>query len=253
MVNLDGGRGPGGTSTADKPMALTCYLDDSDHFEDPAITMAGYVASGHSWRLFEERAAKYLREHGVSSVHAMDLENHKREFRGWEPQRRASFLTGLCTILRSHVILGVSVSTYKDAHKKAKERTGLSLNQSPFGWCFAAVQTLLLRDAGLQHRMKTERLSYVIEDGNKHNAGVLLSFEAIKREHNLTQIESMTFAKKNSSIALQMADLLAFYTRRHVTQRERNKQQQVEFAPMLKILTSCGIRYTAQAATDFYA
>lgn len=233
-------------------MALICYLDDSDHVDHPAITMAGYVASEKSWSLFEERAAGYLRKHKIACVHAMDFENHKGEFKGWEPLARIAFLAGLAAILRSHVILGVSVSTYKDAHRRAKLRTGRSQNQSPYGWSFTTTQEYLLRDPGIQERLRTERLSFVIEDGNKNNAGVLRSFGAIKKEHNLSQVDSMTFAKKNSTIALQMADVIAFYTRRHVAAMERNNQRQVEYSPALKVLTDCDIRYIGQAATDFY-
>lgn len=233
-------------------MALICYLDDSDHIDHPAVTIAGYVASEKSWSLFEERAGEYLRKHKIASIHAMDFENHKGEFKGWEPPERLAFLTGLCSILRTHVILGVSASTYKDAHRMAKARTGQGKNQSAYGWSFTAAQDLLLKDTGIRARLRTERLSYVIEDGNKHNAGVLRSFGAIKKEHNLSQVDSMTFAKKNSTIALQMADVLAFYTRRHVAAMDRNNQQQVEYSPALKVLTGCGIHYLGRAATDFH-
>lgn len=232
-------------------MALTCYLDDSDHIDHPAVTMAGYVASDKSWALFEERTGEYLRKHKIASVHAMDFENHKGEFKGWAPPERMAFLAGLCAILRTHVILGVSVATYKDAHRQAKARTGRGQNQSPYGQSFTATQDLLLKDTGIRNRLRAERLSYVIEAGNKNNAGILRSFEAIKKEHNLSQIDSMTFAKKNSTIALQMADVLSFYTRRHVAAMDRSNRQQVEYSPALKVLTGCGIHYIGRASTGF--
>ncbi len=95
-------------------------------------------------------------------------------------------------------------------------------------------------------------LSFVIEEGNANNQEILQRYLRLKkkREHELPFLGGMAFAAKQSSIAIQMADLFAFLTRRQAVAMQRNGGQPVEMNPYLALLRE-GIRDVGFAATDF--
>lgn len=234
-------------------LVLDCYLDDSDDKDDPAIVMAGYLSSLSSWAIFEDRARPFLDAHGVEHLHAMDFHNRRKWFKGWEYPKRAKFLTELYEILRPCVVLAIGVATYKNQHKKRKTELRLSNQQSPYGFCFSVILSKLFEDRGVKLRLsRGSDLSFIIEEGNKHNAGVFESFQRIKKQHKLDKAKSMTFADKESSIAIQMADMYAFYLRREVAAIERAGRQRVSFDPMFQIMTN-KIKCIGIAATDFHS
>ena len=64
-------------------MSLVCYLDDSGNEDDPIVTLAGYIAPAGDWLNFEVHARELFDAHKLPYLHAMDLHQRKREFKGW--------------------------------------------------------------------------------------------------------------------------------------------------------------------------
>ena len=237
-------------------LVLVCYLDDSDHHEDPAIVMAGYLSNLDSWESFEAVARPYLDSYGVEYLTAKEFHNDKNFFKGWGLPKKVKFLTGLQSLFRPRVILGISEATYKNNFVSGKLETGFSPNQSPYGFSFNLVLNHLLKHHGVRKQFrKGADLSLVIEESTHINDSLVAAYKSLKKKYNLEKLKSISFADKKSTVAINMADMIAFYSRRHVTAIHNSKTQNsddVEKDPMLKILMS-GITHIGTAATDFFA
>jgi type II secretory pathway component PulF len=96
---------------------LYFFLDDGGtDARSPVITMAGYVALGHHWAIFDKRAKKLYARY-VTQLHASDFHGTKGEFAGWSGDKKMEFVRELFTLVRKGCVLGVSVSVVKDTKR----------------------------------------------------------------------------------------------------------------------------------------
>jgi hypothetical protein len=74
----------------------------------------------------------------------------------------------------------------------------------------------ILRDIRIGRAANADGVAYVIETGNEHNVEAEEQFHAVSKLHGLEGIlRSICFVGKVCCRAIQMADLVAFYSRRH--------------------------------------
>lgn len=233
---------------------LVCYLDDSGASDRlvPFATLGGYVSYKAAWADFEPEARAYLDDAGVNCVHAKDFYSNDGEFKGWKVDQRIEFLDGLFNIFRPRAQLGISHSCLKATHLARKADTGLGKNQSPLGFAFAAILNDVVVDPILGRDAKFDGIEFVLEDGNKNNSGIIKSYGNIKRQHGADFLKEIRVVGKRDCVAVQMADLMAFFSRRQACQMESNDREPVEFDKYLKIMMR-GIRTIGRASTDFYS
>jgi hypothetical protein len=159
-------------------------------------------------------------------------------------------LEGLFEIFRPHVQLGITHSCLKATHAARKADTGLGKNQSPLGFAFTAVLNDLVDDPELGRDARFDGIEFVLEDGNNNNAGIIKSYGNIKRLHKAEFLKEIRVVGKRDCVAVQMADLMAFFSRRQACQMEANSREPVEFDKYLKIMM-WGIRNVGWASTDY--
>jgi hypothetical protein len=231
---------------------LVCYLDDSGGTDRlvPFATLGGYVSYEAAWGAFEPKARAYLDAEKVTCVHAKEFYSNDGEFKGWKVDRRIDFLEGLFNIFRPHVQLGISHSCLKATHAARKADTGLGKNQSPLGFAFGAVLNDVVGDPELGRDVRFDGIQFVLEDGNHNNSGIIKSYANIKRQHKAHFLKEIRVVGKLDCIAIQMADLMAFFSRRLACQMEANNREPVEFDKYLKIMKR-GIRTVGRASTDY--
>jgi hypothetical protein len=231
---------------------LLFFLDDSGTTkQEPVITMAGYVASRLHWDMFEKRARRLYRRYGITQLHAKEFHDTDGQFAGWTRTKKMAFVHELYTLANRHVMLGVSVSIQKEGYKNAAIRTGLNKNISAFGQCFGIMcEFILKRDhvAGLA----AKGLSFRVEQGNKNNNDVKQRFEALRGHAKLEDaLKTMVFVGKDHRVAIQLADFLAFYSRRHCDKCEREQNARAShdepLATMINIVPHDGL-----LANDFF-
>ena len=71
---------------------LVCYLDDSGSYPQNSVTtLAGFLAREFDWLAFEQEVEPIFEHHGVSALHATDLEQTRGEFKQWKVSE-----TGIC-------------------------------------------------------------------------------------------------------------------------------------------------------------
>jgi hypothetical protein len=101
--------------------------------------------------------------------------------------------------------------------------------QSAYGFCFGEVlDKIMWSDVMKAAASVGGTLLFVVEAGNKNDADVVRVFNKAKWDPRNVGAEkvlkSVTFANKTSTIALQMADFLAFTDRRNAIQNERARK-----------------------------
>jgi len=194
---------------------MVYYLDDSGtDKQSPVLTMAGYVGLQPHWAAFEQSAAKIFTAYNVTSLHAVDFNATKNQFEGWPRTRKEAFIANLLWELKKAAPFGVMASITKTAYAKAKS-VGEHTQQSPYGHCFGNVLDAIMWSNHMKFAAsKGASLSFAVERGNKNDRDVVRVFNKAKWDpRNLGAekvLRSVEFADKNSSIALQMADFLAF-------------------------------------------
>jgi hypothetical protein len=198
-------------------------------------------------------AAPYIRGENISCVHAKELYSTKCEFEGWTWDRKRDFLTGLYDLLRPRVQMGISMSCLKSQYHARKKESGLGQNQSAYGFAFVAAMNAILKDETLGRIARWEGISFILECGNANNDGIIQSFRRIKKQYNADFLRSISEVGKRDCVAIQMADVFAFFTRRRANEMEANSREPpADFDRYLKVIRS-GIRDVGRAVTDFHS
>ena len=231
---------------------LYFFLDDSGSDErSPVITMAGYVASSQHWAIFDKRAKKLYERYGIKILHASDFHGTKDEFAGWDGSKKMPFVRELFSLAKRSVMLGVSVTVQKAGYKAAGKRTGLNKNISPYGMCFNIVAEYIHQDRDVAAAAHGG-ISFRVERGNKNNPDVNQRFEYFAIHEQLVDVlRTMRFVDKDHSTAIQLADFLAYYSRRHSEKCEREQDARAKHEEPLATMLQL-VRHRGILANDFF-
>ncbi len=127
---------------------------------------------------------------------------------------------------------------------------------TPYTFCFNVIIDWILRDISVGRLAHTEGVSFVLESGHENNGEAERAFYDVRKLHSLEGVlRSMCFVPKEHCRAIQMADLLAFYSRRHGVAMEKapaKERAQAQSSPgiMMNIITE-SVPHRAFVATDF--
>ena len=208
---------------------FVCYLDDSgSDLQNPITTLAGYVAREREWSLFEQSVEPVFEKFGVAVLHAIEFHNTDGDFKNWSRERKERFISYVYGAMIPHIPLGLTISVVKEtyeAQRKASKAQG-EQRRSPYTFGFTVLYNRILDDNNswdddytirMRNAIRSEGVSFIIESGHRNNREAEISFQEIKRHYNLQRVLGTTsFADKDDSRAIQVADLLAYYSRRHV-------------------------------------
>jgi len=199
---------------------LVSYLDDSGTDKRASVvTMAGYVARLKDWRRFESKARRLLRRQGIEVLHAKRFQDRDGAFKGWGAAKQLGFVEALYECAgETGVLVGFSQSTLKSVYRQRGQETGLNKNRSAYGWCFQMMVERMMKTPAVADLVHKHGMAFVIEAGNTNNGDVEAIFNRYVRtpEFGLAKaFKSITFVPKDSCVAIQFADFLAYYTRRH--------------------------------------
>jgi hypothetical protein len=230
-------------------------LDDSGKDPQNAITtVAGYVARAEDWATFEKAVEPVFAAYPVTILHATDLYHTEGEFAGWKVLQKQAFVYKILREMTPLVPLGVSMSALKSAYKERAEQSDRKRTVTPYTFCTNVIIDWILRDVRIGRLANTEGLSFVLECGHENNAEAEQNFYAVRKQHGLEAIlHSISFVPKINCRAIQMADLLAFYSRRHGVQMERTPAEDratLALDPVGNIIAGA-IPTRAFVATDF--
>jgi len=233
---------------------LVCYLDDSGTGDDsPIVTMAGYIGTLHAWATFEHNAKDVFARFGVKELHGKEFNATKGDFSGWSKAKKESFTAHLYLCLKRSAEYGVSFLVARSAYHKARFEVGQSPRESAYGHCFQTVVDAIMRSVVTERYVAQFQatVSFVVEAGNKNDADIVRIFNEIKLSPAHIGIDkvlkSVSFVKKGSTIALQMADFLAYHVRRHALHCERAKKylplSDIQKVIFLSVPTAAGVSH----------
>jgi hypothetical protein len=238
-------------------VVLVCYWDDRG--TDPQnriVTVAGYAATDSQWAQFETAAEPIFAEYAVSILHARDLHASDGEFAGWTVLKKQAFVARLCRVLSRHALIGMSVSALKGVYAGRAAESDRKRTVTPYTFCSNVLTDWVLRDIRTGKIANTEGFGFILESGNENNAEAEWNFHEARKLHALDDVmKFIAFVAKGNCRAIQMADLFAFYSRRHGAEMERAASQdrarvQRSLGDMLKIITE-SVPHRDFVATDF--
>ncbi len=239
-------------------VVLVCYLDDSGKDpQNPITTLAGYAATEDAWRGFETEVEPIFAECGVKILHTRDLHKTDGEFKEWRVLQKQAFVARICSVLSHHAMLGMSVSAAKKIYKQRADESGRKRTITPYGWCFNLIVNWIMTDVRLGRTAHAEGVAFILETGHENNPEAERAFHDIRRLHAdaADVLRSISFVSKENCRAIQMADLFAFYSRRHGADMYRapqHKKAELQRTPgmMLNIITE-NLSHRAYVASDF--
>jgi Protein of unknown function (DUF3800) len=236
---------------------LSCYLDDSGTDEsNPVVTVAGYIARDDNWKLFEGDVEKWFTEFNVGVLHAKELRSTDNDFKDWKVLRKHAFVSRICQEMNKHLLMGLTTSAAKERYKERATGSDKKRVVTAYSSCFNMIIDWILRDIRLGKIVNEEGVALILEAGNKNNSEVQILFNEIREKFNLHEVlRSISFVPKISSRAIQIADLLAFYSRRSAValfEARRNGKEAYKIDVMDRILVDAdGLPYRAFVALDF--
>jgi hypothetical protein len=98
----------------------------------------------------------------------------------------------------------------------------------------------ILRDIRIGRASNTEGVALILECGHENNPQAEKEFYWVRKHYGLEDVlRSISFVPKDSCRAIQLADLIAFYTRRDsiaLWKAQTKEKERYEMDIMLKIL-----------------
>ncbi|MHC2437672.1 hypothetical protein ACVMB0_005047 [Bradyrhizobium sp. USDA 4451] len=111
---------------------------------------------------------------------------------------------------------------------------------APYTFCFQVIVDWLLRDIRIGKRVHSEGVKFLLEEGHDNNAQAEREFRWVREHYKLESVlDSIGFVKKDACRAIQLADLIAFYSRRDGVALLKSKEPsapEYQMDQMIKIL-----------------
>ncbi|WP_370677370.1 DUF3800 domain-containing protein [Pleomorphomonas sp. PLEO] len=225
---------------------FVCYLDDSDTDLGSNICIGGYYAKLEEWLHFEQEVASVFSSFHVEVLRGKDIIDGKGSFKNWSANRKIEFTEAVFTILSRCVIQGVSSCVDKKWFRREKDSGRLEYqNLSALGLAFSATVGSIAYRAPDGGDPISEGISFFIETGHKSNGNIERLFSKIADPTGiLPPHSSLTFVDKRSCRAIQVADMLAFFSRKEINRVNPNiRPRRASFDhPIFKAMKQ-GIRY----------
>jgi len=234
---------------------LVCYLDDSGKDPQSRITnIGGYIAREDEWKAFESEVEPYFSEFRVKILHASHLHGTRGEFKGWRVLRKQAFVARIFQVMSRHVPLGLAAGAVKETYKKRAKERGRKRTVTAYTFCFNLLIDWILTDVRIGKEANTDGVCFKLESGHENNQELEKQFYDIRQRHKLEHaLRSICFVPKDNCRAIQVADLIAFYSRRHGAVLESvqgDQRSKISPGAMLNIMTE-RIPHRTYVGTDF--
>lgn len=221
-------------------MGLVCSVDESGT-HDPTgrqvgsgvAIMAGCLADRHEWAALEGPWNRVLQEYRVPVLHMSEFsaqqhnpQKDRSPYYGWSNERCDKFVSELCQVVSRHRIHKIGRGVHVDDYHQAFS-DDLKQVFHPWMFCFwqLMAEFVSLKGSRIAAVLNPgEQVAFLFDQhkefGPKAHA-LFLRFKELLDDDGL--LGSITFVSdKESCIPVQVADLVAFRTRKLET-RNRNK------------------------------
>jgi hypothetical protein len=190
-------------------VVLKAFFDDSGtHLESDVAVMAGLIAPEDEWATLETEWRIALDDLGIRKMHMASCENARRDFAGWDRDRRDRAIARFCGIILKRnacmLISAVSRSTWNAVAPYTL--LGKRFAQ-PIDYCF---------NACMRYAMQTIRGSVGREpvaitfDGREESLGYWQRLASAYEEVWPERVAGFAFGNMEKVLPLQAADMIAY-------------------------------------------
>ncbi|MDP2331491.1 MAG: DUF3800 domain-containing protein, partial [Reyranella sp.] len=209
----------------------------------PLVTIAGYAMPEDGWAAFESAVELVFRRRGVKILHAIDLQQSKAPFAGdnWKVLNKQTFVAQLCLAMKPHQPLGFSYTAAREVYERRAREAGRPTGASPYVFGFQVILNWILNSAQIGKRVREEGVAFIIERGSKNNGGITAAYDFIAKNYRDlgNTLRGLTFVPKTHSRAIQMADLIAYYSYRramHLQGVPFDQHASVKLDPVIMVM-----------------
>jgi len=196
-------------------LALDAYYDESGSHDGSHLNvLAGFAARPQQWEAFEREWMKILRKHRITHVRAKHLFHRQRQHKGWKDKQITELWADLMYVIQEREMFASKTYLFEEDYKLFYVSDGPARRErldSRYALCFRS----LLHNLPAVYRTfhLDGDINFVLEAGHR-NAGDALRVYSELRENRAFRygdaIGFLSSVKKQSSCALQAADMLAY-------------------------------------------
>lgn len=192
------------------------YFDESgiDGSTDTTL-ISGFVGNLEDWPRVNSAWRNQLEVDGVPQFHYKDCVDQRKQYLGWDWHRDCQpHLDRLAKIIHVAPVAGISAGFIGDWRSAVADRSDLAERfPSAYAFCFEA----LIRKIRLEmHNHGQPDIILVMSRQNEYQRRALEVWEWHRERGYWPEIKDITYAEPRSVVGLQMADMLAYETHRHL-------------------------------------
>lgn len=192
------------------------YFDESGIDGAHGITLiSGVVARLEDWPRVNTQWQDRIRSDGVACFHYYECKNQTGAYQGWDWQSACTpHLERLATIIAISPVGGVSAAFLGDWNEATADRPDLRERfPSAYSFCFE-MMVKKLRDE-MNHHGEPDMV-LVFAKQRQYERRAMEIWQWHRERHAWPEIKEILYASPMDTVGLQMADMLAWETRRHL-------------------------------------
>lgn len=125
---------------------LKAFLDGSEPFGTANVAVvAGFVAPGARWELFESKWTPLLQELKLSRWHMTDYRRRKKEYERWSADKFIYAKDRVIEVLNSCCLIGVGCAVDVEVFEDWRVTCGYFVDPDPYYFCLNNVLSKLIR------------------------------------------------------------------------------------------------------------
>lgn len=182
------------------------------------MALAGFYAYVEGWLRFENEVAPIFKAYDVDILRGKDIVDGRGSFKNWRLSRKVEFTDAVFSVLSKHVIEGVASCVEKKWFKRERERRPEFRNLSPLGLALSSTIGAIAFKAPIPvPEPLKDGIRFFVESGHRNNGNLARLFEVFVKDSSLVPPNSsLTMIDKQSCKAIQVADMLAFFSRKEI-------------------------------------
>ncbi len=208
------------------------YFDESgiDGAHD-IVLIAGFIARIEEWPEINRLWKAQLEADRIPKFHYIDCKNQTGPYKGWDWYKDCvPHLTRLADILVESSVSGIVATCLGDWKNSVKGRPDL---QERFPSAYSLCFDIMLQKIRTQMKAhKQSGVAMIFAEQKQYQRRALDVWHWRRKHESWSEISLIRYAKPSDVVALQMADMLAWETRRHFHKRG----QQLRSLPLLSRL-----------------
>ena len=196
-------------------MQLAYFDESGTDGENGATLIAGVVANLADWPYVVRLWKAHLANVGVPYFHYADCKNQRGSYKGWDWQKDClPHLKALSLIITGNAVGGISAVYLGDWKKGVAARPDLQIRfPSAYSFCFEMMIEKIRREMNDRAQSAIE-LIFSKHPQYQSRANEIWQWHG---ERNLwPEISNVRYAEPRDVVGLQMADMLAYETRRMI-------------------------------------